>query len=95
MIKGSFLLLAAMLPLARAGETKNWVLDSRADFEKGNIKKLSLRSDGRLSLAPAIREILDSSTPYLWAIAQDSKGNLFAGGGGPGDLGRGSITLCR
>ena len=86
MIKGSFLLLAACaatLPTACAGETKNWVLDSRADFEKGVIKKLSLRSDGRLSLAPAIREILDSSTPYLWAIAQDSKGNLFVGGGGP------------
>lgn len=86
MIKGSFLFLAACaaaLPTLCAGETKNWVLDSRADFEKGNIKKLSLRSDGRLSLAPAVRELLDSSTPYLWAIAQDSKGNLFAGGGGP------------
>ena len=86
MIKGSFLFLtacAAILPVARAGETKNWVLDSRADFEKGNIKKLSLRSDGRLTLAPVLRELLDSSTPYLWTIAQDSKGNLFAGGGGP------------
>ncbi len=86
MIKGSFLILtacAAVLPMARAGETKNWVLDSRADFEKGSIKKLSLRSDGRLTLAPALRELFDASTPYLWAIAQDSKGNLYAGGGGP------------
>ena len=86
MIKGSFLFLSAcasILPLACAGETKNWVLDSRADFEKGSIKKLSLRSDGKLTLAPALRELLDSSTPYLWTIAQDSKGNLYAGGGGP------------
>jgi sugar lactone lactonase YvrE len=86
MIKGSFLLLtacAALSPLARAGETKNWVLDSRADFEKGSIKKLSLRSDGKLSLAPALGELFDASTPYLWAVAQDSKGNLYAGGGGP------------
>ena len=26
----------------------------------------------------------DSSSPYLWAVARDSKGNLYAGGGGAG-----------
>ncbi len=86
MIKGSFLFIsaiAAIVPAAHAGETKNWVLDSRADYEKGTVKKLSLRSDGRVSLAPVLKELLDASTPYLWAVAQDSKGNLFAGGGGP------------
>ena len=29
-------------------------------------------------------EVFDSSTPYLWAIAADSKGNLYTAGGGSG-----------
>ena len=42
---------------------------------------LSVRSDGRLTLAPQSSEFFDSSTAYLWALARDSKGNLYAGGG--------------
>src|SRR6202011_922476 len=44
-------------------------------------KNLSLRSDGLLSLAPQFREVFDSSSAYLWALAQDSAGNLYTGGG--------------
>lgn len=72
----------AVLPL-RAVETKFWTQDELSDFEKGNLSRLSLRSDGRLLLAPALTEVFDSSTPYLWAVAQDSKGNIYTGGGGP------------
>ena len=50
-------------------------------FREGESKNLSLRSDGRLTLAPATRELFDTSSSYLWALAQDSKGNLYAGGG--------------
>jgi sugar lactone lactonase YvrE len=51
------------------------------DFEKGIVRNLSLHSDGRITLAPHLRELFDTSSPYLWALAQDSKGNLYAGGG--------------
>ena len=64
-----------------AGETRTWSESELADFEKANIEKLSLRSDGLISLAPRLQEIYDTSLPYLWALAQDSKGNLYAGGG--------------
>jgi hypothetical protein len=73
--------------LAYAVETKIWVEDDYSDFEKAQIKKLSLRSDGRLMLGPQFKEIYDSSTPYLWALAEDSKGNIYTGGGGPGGPG--------
>ena len=55
-----------------------------ADFEKGSLTRLSLSSDGGLTLAPAVKEIFDPSVTFLWAIARDSKGNIFAGGGGLG-----------
>ena len=33
---------------------------------------------------PEFTEVFDSSTPYLWTLAADSKGNLYTAGGGTG-----------
>ena len=76
---GSLALLAATVLIA--GQTKNWSEGEYSDFEKGILHHLSLRSDGLLTLAPASHEFFDPSTAYLWSLAQDSKGNLYAGGG--------------
>ena len=64
-----------------AGQTHTWSQSDYSDFEKAIIKNLSLRSDGPITLAPRMRELFDTSSPYLWSLAQDSKGNLYAGGG--------------
>jgi sugar lactone lactonase YvrE len=64
-----------------AGQTRTWSQSEFAEFEKGVVKNLSVRSDGLLTLAPRTREVFDAAAPYLWALAQDSKGNLYAGGG--------------
>jgi sugar lactone lactonase YvrE len=67
-----------------AVDTKTWQQGEMADFEKGTLTRLSLASDGRLALAPVMKEIFDPSVAFLWAVARDSKGNLYAGGGGLG-----------
>src|SRR5271154_2591700 len=67
-----------------AVDTKTWQQGEMADFEKGTLTRLSLASDGRLALAPVVKEIFDPSVAFLWAIARDSKGNLYAAGGGLG-----------
>ncbi|HEY3826567.1 MAG TPA: hypothetical protein VGL82_18520 [Bryobacteraceae bacterium] len=77
----TILLLAAGATLCFAGETRSWTQSDYSDFQKGNLKNLSIRSDGRLSLAPRTTEIYDSATAYLWALARDSKGNLYTAGG--------------
>lgn len=66
---------------AFAVETRSWQQSEMGDFEKGKLSKLSLRNDGRLTLAPVVKELHDASTAYLWAVAQDSKGNTYIGGG--------------
>ena len=83
-MKKSFIGLAYLGTLAVwawAGQTRSWVETDFSDFEKGIIKNLSLRSDGRLTLAPRFEELYDSPSAYLWALARDSKGNLYTGGG--------------
>jgi sugar lactone lactonase YvrE len=85
MMNGRILWCAALAALAASAvETKYWVLNEAADFEKGNLKKVALRNDGRVTLAPAMLDIFDAQTPYLWAIVEDTKGILYASGGGPG-----------
>jgi hypothetical protein len=89
MIRSLTLLFAVLLPVCRAGAVlpDSWRQSDFADFEQATLNNVALRSDGRLSLAPVFTELLDSSTPYLWALAEDSKGNVYAGGGGPGTPG--------
>ncbi len=74
-------LTSAFLCALYAGQTQTWSQSDYADFEKGVIRNLSIRSDGQLSMAPHSRELFDPTAPYLWALARDSKGNLYAGGG--------------
>lgn len=54
------------------------------DFDQGTLRRLSLSSDGRMAVAPRAREMYDSSTAVLWAVARDSKGVVYAGGGSLG-----------
>jgi sugar lactone lactonase YvrE len=65
-------------------ETRTWDQSEQSDFERGTLTKLSLSSDGRLTPAPVVKEIFDASVTFLWTVARDSKGNLYAGGGGVG-----------
>ena len=84
----------ATLGACFAVETRFWEQGDRADFEKGTLHHLSLRSDGRIFLAPEFSEIFDSSTPYLWAISADSKGNLYTAGGGSGPTASTSSSIA-
>src|SRR5579863_8455570 len=77
----TILLFALSGVLCLAGETRYWTESDFQSFQKGNLKNLSIRSDGRLTLAPKTTEIYDSSTAYLWTLAQDSKGNIYTAGG--------------
>ena len=84
--------LCAFLPLW-AVETQVWEHSEAADFEKGTLHNLSLSSEGRLTPAPVVHDIYDPSVSFLWAIARDSKGNLYAGGGSVGSSKSKLITV--
>jgi hypothetical protein len=79
-LTSAFCLLTSVFGLC-ASQTRTWSESDYSDFEKGNLKDLSLRSDGLVTLAPQFQEIYDTSSAYLWALARDSRGNVYAGGG--------------
>src|SRR5262249_38696728 len=74
------LLLPFAAPLL-ATQTRTRRQGCFAHYGNAVVKNLSLRSDGLLALAPQSHELFDTSSAYLWAMAVDSKGNLYAGGG--------------
>jgi outer membrane protein assembly factor BamB len=73
--------LMSLALCALAADTRYWSSDAQSDFEKGNLKKVALRSDGRISLSPSIKELADASLPYLWTATAGSNGNVYAAGG--------------
>src|SRR5581483_7832372 len=75
--------LAAVPSLLFAVETRIWEQSDQSEFASGSVQHLSIRSDGRVMLAPQFKELDSTSVPYLWAIAQDSRGTLYYAGGAP------------
>jgi sugar lactone lactonase YvrE len=81
--RAASLLLLAAPSLCFAVDTHIWEQSDQADFSRGTAQKLSIRSDGRVTLSPSFKELDSTTVPYLWALAEDSQGTLYYGGGAP------------
>src|SRR6266446_2535435 len=79
-------LLASGDPPLRAAGSQTWRQREKADFEKGEPKGVSLSADGALRLSPRIDVLYEASQPYIWALAQDAKGAMYASGGNEGRI---------
>ena len=74
------LLIVAM---AQAEGTRLWQQNKYDEFEKGTVRGVAINSDGSLSLAPAFSALYTSPSTYLWDLACDADGNVYAAGGSP------------
>jgi sugar lactone lactonase YvrE len=68
-----------------------WTTETLDDFEHGKPDGVAIGAAGDLTLSPALTSLnvpaLDSSAdPFLWSLALDSKGTLYAGGGKSGSV---------
>ena len=75
------LAIVGLMSSASAETTRRWEQGSSDDFRKGKAENISIRSDGKLMLSPRLTERFEPPAAFLWALAEDSKGNVFAGGG--------------
>jgi hypothetical protein len=79
------LLLSIALP-APAAQPQFWKLEEARDFLEGDTEAISVDSEGRLQLAPRSRHLFDPDSPFVWALAGDGKGVLYAGTGNDGRI---------
>src|SRR3984957_17251246 len=68
---------------AIAEGTRNWEQSKFDELTKGTAKGIALRSEGGLELAPAFKALVTVPSTYIWSIAPDSAGNIFAAAGSP------------
>jgi hypothetical protein len=78
-------LLAALIlsTFALAEGTRTWQQSKFEELTKGTAKGIALRSEGGLELAPAFKALATTPSTYIWSIASDSAGNIYAAAGSP------------
>lgn len=83
--------LFAFAPSARAVAPVQWTVETLEEFERGKPDGIALGAPGELTLSPAllglnVPALEQSSEPFLWSVAVDSKGTVYAGGGRNGSV---------
>jgi len=68
---------------ALAEGTRTWEQSKFEELNKGTAKGVALRSTGGLELAPAFKSLATTASTYIWSIASDSAGNVYAAAGSP------------
>jgi sugar lactone lactonase YvrE len=63
--------------------TRTWEQSKFDELNKGTAKGIALRSEGGLELAPAFKALATTPSTYIWSIASDSGGNIYAAAGSP------------
>jgi hypothetical protein len=80
-------LILLMASGALYGEgTRTWEQSKFDDLSKGTPKGVAVRSTGGLELAPAFKPVSTTPSTYIWSIATDSSGVIYAATGAPARL---------
>ncbi len=83
---GHFASTAAILcsaVLAFAEGTRTWEQSRFDELTKGTATGVAVRSTGGLELAPSFKPLYATPSTYIWSIAADDAGNVYAATGAP------------
>ena len=72
-----------LFSFAFAEGTRTWEQSKFEELIKGTTKGVAVRSTGGLELAPAFTALSTTPSTYIWSIAADREGNLYAASGSP------------
>ena len=90
--------LLSAVSLAEA--TRTWQQSKYEEFEKGTAHGIAINSGGSLTLAPRFDSLFTTPSTYLWSLAADAQGNVYAAAGTPARVyritpdGKASIILA-
>jgi WD40 repeat protein len=71
---------------ARAAQPQFWTIEGAQDFLAGTTEGIAVDSEGRVRLSPAVSLVHDPEAPYVWSLARDASGALYAGTGNDGKV---------
>ncbi|MBM3240364.1 hypothetical protein FJZ31_29120 [Candidatus Poribacteria bacterium] len=71
---------------AFAVSTAIWEQKTKEDFEAGKPKDVSISSKGEVSLSLKLNAYVETEEAYIWCLAEDSQGNIYAGTGNEGRI---------
>src|SRR5438128_11424017 len=74
----------ALASLAVAEGTRQWKETGYEEFERGTARGIAIRSTGQIELAPTFKAIYTSPSTFIWSIAADKDGVVYAATGAPG-----------
>lgn len=69
-----------------AVEPRIWEQDTQEDFLKGEIQDLSVSREGTVRLGPSVDLFAETGEDYVWSLAEDGKGSIYAGTGNEGKI---------
>src|SRR5262249_34791340 len=75
--------LFSLVAAAFAEGTRQWRETGYDDFERGTARGVAIRSTGQIELAPAFKAIYTSPSTFIWSLAADKDGVVYAATGAP------------
>jgi hypothetical protein len=78
-----YVFIFAAVHLAFGEGTRAWEQSKFDDLSKGTAAGVAIRSVGGIELAPAVKALSTTPSTYIWSIAADQGGNLYAATGAP------------
>jgi hypothetical protein len=72
-----------LLATAFAQNTRTWQQSKYDEFEKGTAHGVAISSESALTLAPSFTALYTTPSTYLWDVASDTQGNVYAAAGSP------------
>jgi hypothetical protein len=79
----SALAIIAFTAASFADGTRTWEQSKFEDLTKGTATGVAIRSSGGLELAPSFKLLYATPSTYIWAVAADDAGNVYAATGSP------------
>ncbi|MGA7590601.1 MAG: hypothetical protein WBW02_08815, partial [Candidatus Sulfotelmatobacter sp.] len=71
---------------AIAQGTHLWTQSQMEELEKGTPDGVAIESDGHLRESPSLTELSATPSTFVWALAADKSGHIFAGTGTPASV---------
>ena len=76
-------LLCLTAEIAFAEGTRTWSQSKYEELSKGTATGVAINHAGGIELAPEMKQVWATPSTYLWAVAVDDTGNVYAAAGSP------------